>query len=477
MLRSQLFCSFCPMADRFRIGIVCGKLGDVDGVSLEVDKWIDVLARQGHELFTIAGTYAHPVQNVPLEKQLRLEKIRFDSPEQRHYESLAFPYLTRRPPHLTNQRVTSLLDEMQAEGQEVAIGLMEFVQQHDIDVLIGENTNAMPMTILGGIATYRVATEHRVATIFHHHDFWWERSRFSNNHIEPLLNRIMPPVDLALEHVVISTYAAHVLRSLKRVTPHVVPNCENFDAAVTLDDYNGSFRSDLGYRDDDILIVQPTRIVPRKRIEDSVELVGRFIRKNQDLAPRVRYIISLYQGDEPNQNYIEDIHRRAEQLGVPLDLISDRVASVRKSDESGRKLYTNRDVLANADLVTYLPIWEGFGNALLEAIAARVPVVTTTYLVYKTDIMTTGLRNIEIRDRYDAEGVLEIDDGTLDAMRYMITHPEERRGIVDENFRIARGEFGIQRLEERLEHILTEYGDEIRASRKRISKSKARYSV
>ena len=465
------------MSDRFRIGIVCGKLGDVDGVSLEVDKWIDVLQRQNHEIFTIAGKYTNPVSLVPPERQLLLEKIRFDSPEQKHYESLSFPYLTRRPPHLNKQRVSALLDEMQAEGKEVATALLEYVQQHDIDVLIGENTNAMPMTLLGGIATYRVATEYRVATVFHHHDFWWERSRFSNNHIEPLLNRIMPPVDLGLEHVVISSYAAHVLRSLKRVTPHVVPNCEDFTNAVTLDDYNRSFRSDLGFSEKDILIVQPTRIVPRKRIEDSVELVGRFMQANPDLAPRVHYIISLYQGDEPNQNYIEDIGRRAEQLGVPLHLISDRVASVRKMDDSGRKLYTNRDVLANADLVTYLPIWEGFGNALLEAIAARVPVITTTYLVYKTDIMTTGLRNIEIRDRYTPEGVLDIPDSALEEMRYILTHPEQRQQIVDGNYEVAQREFGIYRLEERLGYIFREYGDEIRASRKRISKSKARYSV
>lgn len=465
------------MSDSFRIGIVCGKLGDVDGVSLEVDKWIDVLLRQGHEVLSIAGKYTNPIQGVPADQQLLLDKIRFDSPEQKHYENLAFPFLTRRPPHLNQEQVDLLLDGMQAAGQEVATALLEYVQEHEIDVLIGENTNAMPMTILGGIATYRVATEHRVATLFHHHDFWWERSRFSKNHIEPLLNRIMPPVDLGLEHVVISSYAAHVLRALKRVTPHVVPNCEDFDAAVGLDDYNQTFRSDLGFAEDDIIIVQPTRIVPRKRIEDSVELVGRFIAMNPDMASRVHYVISLYQGDEPNQNYIEEIGKRAEELGVPLHLISDRVASVRKTNPSGEKLYTNRDVLANADLVTYLPIWEGFGNALLEAVASRVPVVTTTYLVYKTDIMTTGLRNIEIRDRYTPEGILDIPDRALEEMRYILTHPEERQRIVDENFALARREFGIQRLEERLGHVFREYGDEIRASRKRIAKSKARYSV
>ena len=36
------------MGDGFRLAIVSGKLGDVDGVSLETDKWIQVLGEQGH---------------------------------------------------------------------------------------------------------------------------------------------------------------------------------------------------------------------------------------------------------------------------------------------------------------------------------------------------------------------------------------------------------------------------------------------
>ncbi len=39
--------------DAFRIAFISGKLGDVDGVSLEVDKWIEVLSSMGHEIWTI----------------------------------------------------------------------------------------------------------------------------------------------------------------------------------------------------------------------------------------------------------------------------------------------------------------------------------------------------------------------------------------------------------------------------------------
>jgi glycosyltransferase involved in cell wall biosynthesis len=164
-------------------------------------------------------------------------------------------------------------------------------------------------------------------------------------------------------------------------------------------------------------------------------------------------------------------------MGLEIHLISDRVASSRGTDAEGRRIFTNRDVLVNADLVTYLPIWEGFGNALLEALAARAPVVTTTYLVYKTDIMPSGVENIEIRDRYDDDGRLVIPENALESIHYLLTHPTYQAELAERNFQIARSEFSFSVLRQRLAKVFSIYGDEIRASRQRLAKSKLRYSV
>lgn len=461
----------------FRIAFVSGKLGDVDGVSLEVNKWIDVLSELGHEIFTIAGFYKQEIAGIAAERQILLESISFQTPEQEYFESLVFPHISHRPQHFTETRMAEIQAELESAGVEVATHLYEIIQENQIDVIIAENTNAMPMSLLGGIAVYRVATTHRVATIFHHHDFWWERSRFSENDIEKLLNRIMPPTDLGTEHVVISSYASHILKSIKRVNPHVIPNCENFDDPVVLDEWNGDFRKELGFADEDILIVQPTRIVPRKRIEDSVRLVGRFMEANKDLAPRIRFIISLYQGDETDETYIEGIESLAKRLGVPLFLISERVAIQRGRDGKGRKRYTTRDVLVNADLVTYLPIWEGFGNAFLEAVACRVPTVTTTYLVYKTDIQGAGFQVSEVRDRYQNDGLLEIPDKVLNEMRHYLTDSKYKEEVVEYNFQVGKREFGFAVLRSGLEALISDYTDEIKASRRRLVKSMTSYFV
>ncbi len=465
------------MATEFKIAFISGKLGDVDGVSLEVDKWIEVLLKEGHEVYTIAGKYSNPVQSIKTENQFLLEHLRFDSTLQKHYEKMVFPFLTRQPTHLTNGTQDQILEDMMVKGKELGEDIFQIIQDNNIDVIIAQNTNAMPMTLLGGIAVYNLLTKYKIATIFHHHDFWWERSRFSQNRIEGLLNKIMPPSDLGSEHVVISSYSAHILSSIKRVIPTVIPNCENFEEAAVLDEYNSHFRKDLGFSKNDILFIQPTRIVPRKRIEDSVRLVGMYGRKYPETKNRIKFIISLYQGDELDDSYIEGIKDLARSEDVDMHLISDRVSSIRMTNKKGERLYTNRDVLLNADLAIYLPKWEGFGNAYLEAVSCRVPVVISTYLVYKTDIKCAGFENIEIRDDYNEEGLLNIPESVLDKIHLILNNPEKRSYMTKTNFEIGIKEFGFAMLSEKLNGLLDSYSDEIRASRKRLQKSKKNYAV
>jgi glycosyltransferase involved in cell wall biosynthesis len=461
----------------FRIAVISGKLGDVDGVSLETDKWIDQLQALGHNVTTIAGRYADPLESIPAESQILLESIRFDSPAQKACERMVFPHLSRKPPVFNAQQRDRLVEEMELAGRDIAQELFGLLQERSIDLLIAQNTNAMPMTLLGGLSVNELVTRRRMATVFHHHDFWWERSRFSHNYIETLLNRIMPPAEVGTEHVVLTSYAAHILRSFKRVEPAVIPNCEDFENTVHLDEYNSHFRSDLGFEDSDILVVQPTRIVRRKRIEDSLKLLGRLAVRYPRLGERIRYLVSLYQGDERDPDYVEEIKETARRLNIRLHLISERVAARRGRDSLKRRVYTNRDVIANADVVTYLPIWEGFGNALLETIACRKPLVTTTYLVYKTDIKVTGLENIEIRDNYDRDGRLVIPDSAVEELHQLLTRPDVCAEMVERNFQIASHEFGLPTLQGKLESLLADYGDEIRACRQRLRKSKRSYSV
>ena len=466
------------MREKYRIAFISGKLGDVDGVSLEVDKWIYVLQELGHNIFVIAGEFPNPVENIPAENHFLIPEIGFDTQDQKYIEELAFPYIknNRLAVPLDEESQTQLLNHIWKEGIEVANKIQGFLLENNIDVMIGENTNAMPMSILAGVAIYTIATERNMACLFHHHDFWWERSRFYNNHISSLLNKVMPPIDPSIEHVVISSYAEHVLFTFKRIQAHIVPNCEDFSNPPLKDEYNGDLRQNLGIKEDELFVLQPTRIVPRKKIEDSIRFLGAFARRFPKYKGKIRFVISLYSGDEGG-NYLPQLGSLAQEHEIQMEVIADRVAAVRGLDSQGRKIYTNRDVLVNADLATYLPLWEGFGNALLEAWAARLLTVVSTYLVYKTDIRTVGPRGVELIDHYDEDDNLIIPTQALDDLENILQNPKLKETIVEHNFKVAQKTFSLEQLKKMLDNIFTDYGDEIRASRRRMKRLGNTFSV
>ncbi len=464
--------------EHYRIAFISGKMGDVDGVSLEIDKWIKVLSELGHEIFVIAGEFTNQVENVAQENHFQVPEINFDTQTQKEIENIAFPYITSNKLSIPIDEVSHrlLLDRIWREGIDVANKLQNFFFENKIDVMVGENTNAMPMSILAGVAIYTIATERNMACLFHHHDFWWERSRFYNNHIAELLNKVMPPSALSIEHVVISSYAEHVLFTFKRIAAHIVPNCEDFSNPPLKDEYNCDLRENFGIKKDELFVLQPTRIVPRKKIEDSIRFLGAFARHFPKYKGKIRFIISLYSGDE-GLNYLPYLENIAEQEGISMEVIADRVGAVRGTDEQGRKIYTNRDVLVNADFATYLPVWEGFGNALLEAWAARLLTVVSTYLVYKTDIRTIGPRGVELVNNYDEDGNLIISTQALEDLETILQNSELKQTIIEHNFEMAKKAFSLETLKNTLDKIFTDYSDEIRASRRRMKRAEHIFSV
>ena len=71
---------------------------------------------------------------------------------------------------------------------------------------------------------------------------------------------------------------------------------------------------------------------------------------------------------------------------------------------TARKIYTLEDIYPHADLVTYPSNFEGFGNAFLEAIYYKKPIVVNTYSIYSMDIKPKEFKVIEIGRLRDRQG-------------------------------------------------------------------------
>jgi len=71
-----------------RIGIIIGRIGDVDGVALETEKWIKVLQEMGHELYLLSGRYRRSILGEEFETCI--PGLSFFSPECEWEQDRAF---------------------------------------------------------------------------------------------------------------------------------------------------------------------------------------------------------------------------------------------------------------------------------------------------------------------------------------------------------------------------------------------------
>jgi glycosyltransferase involved in cell wall biosynthesis len=318
--------------------------------------------------------------------------------------------------------------------------LMAAVDEIQPDLLIAENALTIPMNVPFGVALLQVIQQTGIECVAHHHDFVWERERYLVNCIDDFLAAAFPPPLHQIRHVVINRIAAEQFSRRIGLPVRVIPNVMDFEhPPADPDDYALSFRDEIGLAPDDLLILQPTRVVARKAIEKSIELIRRLNN------PRAKLIISHDIGDE-GRDYADYLREFAEMMNVEIIFAAERIADQRGTTAEGLKQFTIHDIYPQADLVTYPSTTEGFGNAFLEAIYYRRPLVCNRYTIYRTDIEPSGVSPIVF------DGFLT--DATIDQVHSVLDDPQYARDMVEYNYQAARQYFSYEILEERLREIL-----------------------
>jgi mannosylglucosylglycerate synthase len=433
-----------------RIGIVSTRLAGTDGVSLEAGKWAAVLERLGYECFYLAGEldrppgrsrlvpeafYGHPaidaINAVAFSATWDVTAAADAEHPTVHRRDFFSPYV--RPPTLT-RRIHELRAHLKGE-------IYAFIQDFDLSLLLIENASAIPVNIPLGLAIAEVVAETGIPVIAHHHDLAWERQRFAVNCVGDYIAAAFPPALPSVRHVVINSVQAQQLASRTGLTSRVVPNVMDFDRPPPPPDaYALGARADLGVPPDVHLILQPTRIIQRKGIEHAIELTRR-------LGVPATLVISHAGGDEGG-DYAERVREFAHLLDVSVRFESEIVGVARATTADGRRIYTLGDVYPHAELVTYPSTLEGFGNAFLEAVYYRRPLVVNRYSTYEIDIKPHGFRVVEF-DNY-------VSSATVEEARRLLEQPALAAEWADVNYALAARHFSFAVLERRLGALLAE---------------------
>jgi mannosylglucosylglycerate synthase len=286
----------------------------------------------------------------------------------------------------------------------------------------------------------------------------------------------LPPRSEKISHGVINSLAQQSLKERKGLEATVIPNVFDFDGPDwEKDSYNQDFRAQLGLSENDIVVLQATRLVRRKGIELAVDFVealnsperrallesrGLYDGRSFTKDDRIVLVLAGYAQDDPGGAYVRALENKIKDAGIEAKFIENRVSGHRMIRD-GQKVYTLWDTYVFADFITYPSLWEGWGNQLLEAIRAKLPYLVFEYPVYAADIKDKGLIAVSLGGELsatDAAGLVqvapELIETAADEAVNLLIDGQLRDRVVKHNFEAAADHYSMHALQRQLEQLI-----------------------
>lgn len=412
-----------------RIGIIIGRIGGVDGVALETEKWVAVLERLGHEVFIISGEF---------------EFWKMDQQHHDHFPLLSFfspavKWEQRKAFYQPDKDPGAIIDHIEDVSNMILNKLENWVRTNKIEVLLSENASALPSHLAMGVAIKKLVQRTGLPIVTHDHDFHWERgNRYVSEHAEvnTLINDTFPLLLPDVRHAVINTFGVETFRDKFELDATMVPNVMDFDRPYAIpNESNRYFLKNLGVAEDEIALLQVTRIVRRKGIETAVSLMDKLNDK------KVKLIITGNNNDDQNREYYNEIVDQIHDLNLTNQVI---FASHMVRDHKDLS-----DVYAHGRACTYFSTYEGFGNAFIEAALAKKPIFVNNYKpVYTQDIGSKGFETVLLEDN-------NLSDEKIKKMTNIIYNEKHCKEIGEFNYLLGKKYFSFNVLEEKLSALFS----------------------
>jgi glycosyltransferase involved in cell wall biosynthesis len=396
---------------------------------MEASKWAKVFRKNGHRCFWFAGQ----TDRLP-ERSMEIPEAYFKYADNVHINEKIIGHKSR------SVEVTESINRLKSYLKSK---LYAFLKKFHIEMIVAENILTIPMHVPLGLALTEIIAETMLPTIAHHHDFYWERNRYLINAVGDYLRTAFPPNLHNIEHVVINSKAQEELALRTGISSHIIPNVLEFenppDAEVAL---RIDFREMLGLSKEDVIILQPTRIVQRKGIEHAID----FVRELKDT--RYKLVISHEAGDE-GYDYISWIKDNAADNGVDMRLLNMHIGDPLSDNGNTPDQLTLWDIYPHADLITYPSLYEGFGNAFLEAVYFKKPLLINRYAIFVRDIEPQGFDLIVMDGLLTPQNVAQA--------RLVLDSADRRRDMVEHNYAVASRHYSFTLLQKKLNYLLINF--------------------
>jgi mannosylglucosylglycerate synthase len=467
-------------------GIIHSLIGKNDGVSIVIDQSVNAMVKDlGVGLGNIFFMAAHSSP-----------RFNAETHEIFWHKSEINKTIVRQ---FSNEADSSLAELIHENGIIARDIIADFVKRNSIDILIAHNTSH-PYNFITAVGLGYYIEELRKQNIIWPkvlvwwHDSYFERAQFANPN--PIIKRYLKylpgtqidgivfinSTQTGLARKIFNEYDASPKESFFTDRTAVIPNTHDiywdWKACVWTgnklnfppqDSYNQSFLKDIGLEDmvksggftlkDTLILLQHTRIVPRKKIEVAIDLAfklaERYAREGRHKC--IALLISGHSGDEQVkykeylEEYFQTKNKSVSNRQVCMIFGENHILSHRDIivDKKYYNFFEIPGIVASfGGIGTYFSETEGFGNNLLEMIAAGLPVVINKYDIYKTDVEPLGFNMPFIED-----GVL--DDALIEKTFKLTTDIAYRNQIVSHNLAILSEKLGHKIISKLLSPLIT----------------------
>ena len=141
----------------------------------------------------------------------------------------------------------------------------------------------------------------------------------------------------------------------------------------------------------------------------------------------------------------EDAHSQ----GVDLRFVPTRIADPFNEIINHEDELSLWNIYPHADFITYPSLYVGFGNAFLEAVYFKKPILVNRYSIFVRDIEPKGF------DLATMDGYLE--HKTVADVREILASAVRRQDMVETNYAIAARHYAFKTLRRWLNNILINF--------------------
>jgi hypothetical protein len=450
-----------------KIMIAHFRVGMTDGVSLEIEKRVEILKQLGYEYFLLSGPKSKNADYI-------IEELDFDRP---NIASLTNSFFN---PTIDDELIPSILLELDTISIQIFKKLDSIIKKEKPDFIFIHNIFSHGRHIAASKAFLEIIEKYRIPTLGMHHDFYFERPQYSlvnNPELLSYLNKYIPPTSSLIYHAVINTIAQRDLLNRKGIEAKIITDTFNFTQNPwKKDNYNNdllrTFKS-LNIHQEDIILLQATRIVARKSIEFSIQLV-QYINSNKLLNMYINkrlynsknitrnskiHLLVVGYTEEDGVDYLDEL--KDFSSGLPYVHFLNGMVHAKRGFENGQKQFSLWDLYSYADAASYPSTFEGWGNQFIEAVFAKLPILCYEYPVFKTDIKPFGYNYISMgdvfkkNDKYKFLKMLnqeQLCKTSSNLLKFLFSKDTNR--LLEENFEIGCRYHSYATLKENLIDVL-----------------------